>query len=131
MRPHYGIETSLLFNRATGVVGARDGYTVVRSPELPDFYFGNLLVLPGRPRDAGRALLEADFARLIGAPPRINHRTFMWPVFDDDPQAGAALDDWLAAGYEYDEYPVLLAEAGDLRAPPHACPGLSIRAYDG
>lgn len=123
---HPGIDTSLMFIRFAGEVTQQGPYTVMRVPSNPDFYQGNALVLPSCPQDDDRERLEADFARLVGTPPTIAHRTFIWP-----PAAGEVplLDGFLAAGYAYASHPVLLLERGDLREPGHVVPGLEIRPF--
>jgi hypothetical protein len=40
-----GVVTDALVRASTSVSETRDGYTVVRTPEAPDFWFGNCLVL--------------------------------------------------------------------------------------
>lgn len=123
---HAGLDTSLMFIRFAGDVGREGAYTVMRVPSNPDFYSGNALVLPSCPQDADRARLERDFARLVGTPPAIAHRTFLWPARPGDTNA---VDGFLAAGYTYACHPVLLLEHGGLRSPVHGVPGLEIRPF--
>lgn len=123
----WGLDSEMLFHRAAGRIEQAGGYTVVCTPDNPDFYFGNLLVLDAAPSDADRGRLEADFAARVGTPPRIQHRTFMWPVASD--AAAPEVAGFVADGYVLQETVVMLAEAVDLVAParPHA--GLEIRAF--
>jgi ribosomal protein S18 acetylase RimI-like enzyme len=123
---HWGITTDLMFNRAAGEVRIEGRYTVIRTPAAPDYYFGNMLVLGDAPHGDGLPTLEADFARLIGTPPVIQHRTFLWPVngepaFDPQPFTGA--------GYAYAESTVLLASPRDLLEPDAINTSISIRPY--
>ncbi|NKI70027.1 GNAT family N-acetyltransferase [Collimonas pratensis] len=125
-KPHRGIQTELMFNRVQGEVARCGQYTVVRTPATPDYYFGNLLVLEDAPRNQDRAQLEADFADLVGAPPLIKHRTFLWPVHDD---ARATPDAFIDAGYEFSQTAVLIAHAQDLIAPAQRPAEIVLRRY--
>ena len=78
----------------------------MRTPGAPDYYFGNLLVLDRAPQNGELEKLESDFAKFIGAPPRIKHRAFQWAVVGDEPPA---LDSFIQAGYEFSETAVLIA----------------------
>lgn len=126
VKPHWGIQTELMFNRVQGEVTRHGQYTVVRTPATPDYYFGNLLVLEGAPRNQERLQLEADFADLVGAPPRIKHRTFLWPVHDD---AAAPPDAFVDAGYEFNQSAVLIAQPQDLIAPARRPSEIALRRY--
>ena len=44
-----GLATDLLLHTETGVVESRDDYIVVRTPDAPEYFSGNMLVLPQRP----------------------------------------------------------------------------------
>ena len=125
-KPHRGIQTELMFNRVQGEVCRRGQYTVVRTPATPDYYFGNLLVLEGPPRNQDRLQLEADFAHLVGAPPLIKHRTFLWPVHGT---VMAAPDAFIDAGYEFSQTAVLIAHAQDLIAPTQRPAEIVLRRY--
>lgn len=130
---HWGITTDLMFNQVMGSVTQAGDYTVVRRPGAPDFYFGNVLVLNGPPGNHDRARLEHDFAALIGVPPRIKHRAFLWPVNKIETTAKnetPSLDAFISAGYELHENTVLMAESADLRLPDHKNSSITIRAYN-
>jgi ribosomal protein S18 acetylase RimI-like enzyme len=74
-----GLSTDLLLHAETGIVEQRNDYIVVRTPDAPDYFFGNMLVLQQRPSEIDLEHLEQDFALLIGTPPLIAHRAFTWP----------------------------------------------------
>ncbi|SFI42701.1 Ribosomal protein S18 acetylase RimI [Collimonas sp. OK307] len=121
-----GIETDLMFNRVVGSVIQQGGYTVVRTPNSPDYYFGNLLVLSRAPQDGEREQLESDFAQFVGTPPHIKHRTFLWPVVgDEEPE----LNSFIGAGYEFNENIVLIATPADLVWPAQENRTVTIRRY--
>lgn len=125
-KPHRGIQSELMFNRVRGEVVRCGQYTVVRTPAIPDYYFGNLLVLEGAPGNQERLQLEADFAHLVGAPPLIQHRTFLWPVHSD---ATVAPDAFVEAGYEFNQSAVLIAHPQDLIAPAQRPSDITLRRY--
>ena len=131
---HGGITTDLMFSQVMGSVIEEGDYTVVRRPDSPDFYFGNFLLLKGAPDNRARKRLEDDFAALIGVPPRIKHRAFMWPMWPMWPVGAnepTALDAFISAGYELHESTVLIAESADLLEPDHKNHSITIRAYNG
>jgi len=86
--PHFpdnlGLSTDLLLHAETGIVESRQDYIVVRTPDAPDYFFGNMLVMRHRPSQADMKRLEHDFAQLVGMPPVIAHRTFAWPETADN-----------------------------------------------
>jgi len=124
--PHWGIDTDLMFNRVSGNVTRNDDYTVVRTPAAPGYYFGNLLVLNHAPQDGDRELLESDFARLIGTPPNIKHRAFLWPVSGNERFES---DSFISAGYEFSENTVLIATPAELLRPAQENHAVTIRRY--
>lgn len=108
-----GLTTDLLLHMETGVVELCDDYIVVRTPDAPDYFFGNLLVLQQRPAQSDLKRLEHDFARLIGTPPRIAHRTFTWPEAAD---SVIDLDAFVERGYGATVYRVLTAHPDEISA---------------
>nr|WKF61802.1 hypothetical protein HUO10_006334 [Paraburkholderia busanensis] len=92
-----GLATDLLLHAETGSVTSHERYIVVRTPQAPDYFFGNLLVLHDRPHINQLARIEDDFARLVGTPPAIAHRTFTWPETAVD---AVNLDAFVARGYD-------------------------------
>jgi hypothetical protein len=110
-----GLATDLLLHSETGVVESRDGYIVVRTPETPEYFFGNMLVLQQRPLGSELKRLEHDFARLIGTPPLIAHRTFTWPESAGSDNV-VTLDDFVEQGYDATVCRVLAVHPGDIRS---------------
>lgn len=108
-----GIATDLLLHAETGTVEWRDEYVVVRTPDSPDYFFGNMLILQERPSTDDRQRLEGDFAQWVGIPPRIAHRTFAWPERADGP---VNLDGFVERGYDATVCRVLTARYSDIRA---------------
>lgn len=121
-----GLETDLWLHAETGSVERRDDCIVVLTPDTPEYFFGNMLVLPQRPSDLDLPDLESQFTNLVGADPRIAHRTFTWPESGD---SAASLDTATSRGYELTICDVLVAHPHDIvPAPKH--PRVTIRALE-
>ncbi|MBW3734228.1 GNAT family N-acetyltransferase [Aeromonas dhakensis] len=114
MDTHPGFATDLLFDRYQGNVVDHDQFWAVRTPDAPDYYFGNYLLLPFPPCDHDKGWLEASFDKLIGQDPRVRHRTFQWPLAAGQNSRVAG---FVAAGYQYMECVVLALEATDWQPP--------------
>lgn len=123
-----GIATDLMFDRVRGTVTREAAYRVLRTPTVPDYYFGNALILDDAPTDRERERLERDFDRLVKTSPAIRHRTFVWPVGEE---GVPSLPGFVAAGYELHENRVLMARADDLIPPARPNPDIVVRPYDG
>ncbi len=107
LQENLGLATDLLLHAEIGSVSHDDRYVVMRTPQAPDYFSGNMLVLGARPSSADRQRLEDDFARLIGTPPTIAHRSFAWP----EPEGVLVdLEAYAAQGYDARVCSVLVAE---------------------
>lgn len=107
-----GLVTDLLLHAETGIVESKDDYFIVRTPNCPDYFDGNMLILPRRPAGSDLHRLEDDFARLVGTPPAIAHRTFTW---DESGQGVAELGGFVDRGYDATVCRVLAARPDDIR----------------
>ncbi|MEM5451115.1 MULTISPECIES: GNAT family N-acetyltransferase [Paraburkholderia] len=107
-----GLATDLLLHTETGIVESRNDYIVVRTPDAPEYFFGNMLVLRQRPLVSDLKGLEHDFAQLIGTLPLIAHRTFAWPEGAD---GAVTLDAFVERGYDATVCRVLTAHPDDIR----------------
>ncbi len=121
-----GIATELTFHHISGNVRRDGSYTVIETRENPDSYSGNTLLLDRSPMYKNLAALEADFASLIGKPPTIQHRSFMWPL-----DAAEIFDasEFIESDYEYCENIVLAATEDDLRIPQQLNQEIEIRPF--
>ncbi|WLQ11247.1 GNAT family N-acetyltransferase [Hahella aquimaris] len=113
--PSLGLQTDLMFSRYSGVVEDVGRYVVITTPSNPNYYFGNYLLLKTPPRADQWTDLELDFARYVGAPPRIKHFAFQWRVSDEED--GADMSGFMQRGYEYMECAVLTAKQSALSEP--------------
>lgn len=109
-------------------VERREGYLLVRSPQRPEHWWGNLLLFEHAPRsgDAERweRLFEAEFAH----EPRVAHRTFAWDTTDGE--LGAALEEFPPRGYDLDRLVGLIATVPEVRAHPRANREVIVRRLD-
>lgn len=107
IQENLGLTTDLLLHAEIGSVSHDDRYVLMRTAQAPDYFSGNMLVLPARPSQADRERLEADFARLVGTPPAYVHRQFAWP---EGIGTLSDLDAYVAHGYDAGLFSVLVAE---------------------
>jgi ribosomal protein S18 acetylase RimI-like enzyme len=122
-----GLATDLWLHTETGIVESRDGYTIVRTPDAPEYFFGNMLMLQQRPSESDLKRLEHDFARLVGSPPLIAHRTFAWPESTD---SAITLDAFVEQGYDATVCQVLAARPDDIHQIAKNS-SIEIRAFAG
>ena len=94
-----GLATELALAVTRGTVEDRGDYLVVRTPDDPGYYYGNLLVLPAAPQVGEVAFWSRRFADALGADPAIRHVTLAWDGTTGD--TGAA-DELVAAGFRLD-----------------------------
>ena len=106
------LKTELGLAAAKGVLEDRDDYVVVRTPDHPEYYFGNVLVLAAPPQVGEVAYWRRRFADEFRGTPEVRHVAFRW---DSTSDAGA-LDELRAAGFHVDNDWVMTAEA--IAAPP-------------
>lgn len=109
-----GWRTDLILYQHGSLLTEREDCIVVRTPGNPTFYWGNFLLLPRAPADAGLAHWQARFEQEIGSlQPESRHLAF---GINAAP-SGEALPAWQAAGFECIETSVLRLRPGQLLAP--------------
>ena len=101
-----GLATDLELAATRGTIVDRGGYLVVATPDDPDYYFGNLLVLPAAPQVGEVGYWSRKFAEELGSDLRIRHVTFRWDGVTGD--VGAS-DELGAAGFKVETTQVLSA----------------------
>ncbi len=127
-----GLATDLMLARWSGEVLDRGDHQVVRTPDEPDYWTGNAIVVPAQPVDLDR--WERWFA--AGHPSAV-HRTVLVDGDLAADTAGAAA----ARGYQVRRVVVLttqaapvappVAPAPDLAAAAEPAPGVTVRALAG
>ncbi|AZZ93424.1 GNAT family N-acetyltransferase [Hahella sp. KA22] len=123
--PSLGLQTDLMFSRYSGLVEDVGRYVVITTPSNPNYYFGNYLLLKAPPQAGQWSDLELDFARYVGAPPRIKHFAFQWRVSGDED--GADMSGFMQRGYEYMECAVLTAKRTALLEPQKVNADIDVR----
>ena len=121
-----GLVSDLLLHAEVGSVTHDDRYVVMRTPEAPEYFSGNTLVLERRPSQEERQQLEEDFAQRIGTPPAFSHRSFSWPEKTFD---AIDLDAYVAHGYTASVHSVLMAERNTMR-PTSTNGAVQIRLFE-
>jgi len=101
-----GLATDLELAKTRGQVIDRDGYLVVRTPDDPSYYFGNLLVLPAAPQVGEVAYWTRKFATELGGDPAIVHVALRWDGIHGDT---GATDELKAAGFTVEVLQVMTA----------------------
>ncbi|WP_273805923.1 MULTISPECIES: GNAT family N-acetyltransferase [unclassified Pseudomonas] len=97
----------------------------IRTPDCPDYYFGNYLLLDQRPTAEQLVAWSADFEDLVGSPEPLAHRAFVWP----EPQAEGPPAD-LPDGYDYLHLVSMRLPADAVRQAPALPDGLTIRRLE-
>lgn len=110
------------------VVEVRDGYLVVRTPNEPGFYWGNLLLFDDPPAAGDRARWERLFDMEFTGQANVEHRTFAWDRVDGE--IGQAQREFVAAGYEMEDTIALVAAPDQLQPHPRENREVTVRALD-
>jgi GNAT superfamily N-acetyltransferase len=123
-----GLRTDLALHLRDGLVEEHPdpvGHLVLRTPDNPDFYGGNALVIPSLSSASDLERWERRFAEAF---PAANHRSFCVDCRPDSPHADA-LELARARGYAVRRLAVLTARPSTLRklALP---PGLTLRPFE-
>jgi GNAT superfamily N-acetyltransferase len=101
-----GLATDLELARTRGPVIDRDGYLVVRTPDDPTYYHGNLLVLPAAPQVGEVAYWTRKFATELGSDPAIRHVALRWDGITGDT---GAIEELRASGFTVEVMQVMTA----------------------
>jgi ribosomal protein S18 acetylase RimI-like enzyme len=113
---------------ADRLVERREDHLVIRSPENPGHWWGNLLLFDGPPAAGDRLRWEAEFAQEFGDEPEVRHMTFAWDVVDG--RLGSATDEFCAHGYDLERTVGLAASPDEIRPHPRASRDVTVRTLD-
>ena len=116
-----GLRSEMIFHRFNGEVIDRGAYLVVRTPDNPGFYFGNLLLFFEPPRAGSMAVWRALFAAEFADCRDVAHCTLVW----DAAGMRGEVTELVAAGFEVNHSVVLRAEA--VRRPAKMHGGVNVR----
>ena len=103
----------------------RGGYLVARNPALPDFWWGNFLLLAGAPAAGSAAHWLATFAAEF---PEAQHVAI---ALDTASSQGVDPAPFVAAGLEYERNLVLTAAPGEVHEPPRPNREATLRPLTG
>ena len=103
-----GLATDLALAATRGTVLDRDDYLVVRTPDDPTYYFGNLLVLPAAPQIGEVAYWTRKFTAELGDDPAIRHVALRWDGTRGD---AGAVEELAAAGFHLERTETMLARS--------------------
>ncbi len=114
--------TDLFCLGARSQVVEREGYRVLRSPDHPGFFWGNLLLFERAPRIGDDVRWVKCFETEFADSPEVRHRTFGW----DDPEgAPGSAQAFVARGYALEVSRTLCAKS--IHAPPKVLEELEVR----
>ncbi|MCP4449379.1 MAG: GNAT family N-acetyltransferase [Myxococcales bacterium] len=99
----------------------RDDCLVVRSPNEPNYYWGNLLVFSKPPTEECKSTWERRFAEEFADMPEVRHKAFTW----DMGGKGGSIRPFVESGYHHQTTVVLTAES--VKEPPRPNAGMEIR----
>jgi len=101
-----GFKSELIFLKYDGQIIDRGSYLVVKTLSNPNYFWGNLLIFDGPPRNGDfhrwKNLFELEFTD-----PRIYHQTFAW----DSPEGQVGdVSEFVANGFKFEKSVVLTAQ---------------------
>lgn len=103
------LKTALMIQRMYGIVEDRGSHIVLKTPTVPDFWYGNCLAMPAAPRGGDHTAWMALFAKAL---PEHRHRVFLVDAPDGETGDAQAFQD---DGFEINVCDVLAAQT--LRDP--------------
>ena len=110
-----------MIQRTFGIVEDRGGYAVLRTPSVPDYWYGNCLCLPEPPAEGDFGAWMRLFEEEL---PGHEHRVFL--VDGTDGNAGASRE-FIENGFEVDTHDVLSTR--EPRRPERECDGFEFRGF--
>lgn len=110
-----GLQSEFIFHGFGGVITDHGDCISVRTPNNPDYFFGNFLLFPSPPNDGDFEHWIARFEEIFAPYPRVRHHTFQWlPSAAADPDA---LAEFKQAGFTIDETSVLATQTVHTNKP--------------
>jgi len=117
-------QTDLAILAHSGRVVDRGAYVVVESPDNPEYFWGNFLIMKSPPQAGDLARWTDSFRREFAHQPLVRHMTFGWDtVRGETGEIGPFLQD----GFQLEKSVTLTIEEPALKPPPHPCPDFVIR----
>jgi ribosomal protein S18 acetylase RimI-like enzyme len=117
-----GFKTEMIFHRFDGIVLDRGEYLVVKTPSMPGFFFGNLLIFFQAPKLGSLEKWKRIFRKEFQDNPEVKHFTFLW----DSPDEGIGdVTELGMEGFKVDFSVVLAAQS--VQVPSKTNPHVRIR----
>lgn len=111
-----GYQTDLIFAVFDGKIIDKGDHLVIKSPDNPDFYWGNFLLFSQPPRMGDFVHWRYLFENEIGLIPQVKHQVFGW----DSPEGEVGeIKDFLTYGFRLVQSVVLIAEEPHPPAQPN------------
>jgi GNAT superfamily N-acetyltransferase len=120
-----GYQTDLIFPSYDGEIIDRGDYLVIRTPTNPSFYWGNYLLFDRPPMEGDYQRWQELFARQIGTPPLVTHRTLGWDTTDNEL---GIIEPFLENGYRLEQSVVLTTQEPVL--PSNPVQGVTVRPLE-
>ena len=120
-----GYRTDLIFPAFDAEILDRGDYLVVRTPNNPNFYWGNFLLFPGPPSAQDLQRWPQLFFRELGGPPKTKHQTFGWDTTEGE--VGAA-EQFETKGFKVLRSVVLATDL--VHPPPRPAASVQVRALN-
>jgi len=107
-----------------GRIEDKGEYLVAETPDNPDYFWGNMLVMKNAPRAEDFKTWLDLFQKEFSHQPLIKHMTFGW----DSPEAlEGDCQPFIEQGFELEKSIILTVKNNELVQPKHPCPELEVR----
>ena len=104
-----GLQSDFIFHGFGAIQADHDDCISVRTPNNPDYFFGNFLLFAGPPAKGDLKHWIERFETVFASYPGVCHHTLQWlPSAVPDPEA---LEEFKEAGFNIDETSVLATQS--------------------
>lgn len=117
-------KTDLSILAFQGRVEDRGHFIVAESPNNPEYFWGNLLVMKSPPREGDFKKWTDLFYKEFAHQPLVKHMTFGWDSIDGEQ---GVIEPFLQQGFDLQKSVVLTTSHENLHHPKHCCQGLQIK----
>jgi hypothetical protein len=118
-----GLQSDLIFTRFSGLIEDRGDYVVVKTPDNPEYHWGNFLIFNQAPRQGSLKQWTDIFNTEFSYYTEAHHFVFAWDITTSN---SPEYQEFLESHFELDSTTVLTSQ--NLNPPPHINTDLKIRA---
>ena len=111
---HLGLRSEYVINHLSSTFSEEEDVIVLRSPDDPNYYFGNLLALKVPLDSRTPAQWQTRFRELFRSVPEVQHCTLIWAREESTP---ANVREFQRLNFEYEENHILKVRREDFRVP--------------